>query len=55
MYSNKELELIFNNCKNLYEIGRAMEALLWVKEDGDITSNQVEYVREKSTGRMFEI
>jgi hypothetical protein len=55
MYSNKELALIFSQCESLHEISKAMEALLWVKQDGDITPNQVEYVREKSTGRMFEI
>ncbi len=55
MYSNKELEQIFNSCFSLDEIARAMEALLYVKDDGDLTSNQVESVREKSVARMFEI
>lgn len=55
MYSDQELELIFNNCLNLHEIGRAMEALLHVKADGGITPSQVDYVRKKAVGRMREV
>lgn len=55
MYTTIELQTIFNACKSLKEIGKAMEALLWVKEDGDISPNQERYIRERSLGRLREI
>ena len=55
MYSLVELQTIFRSCKNINEIGKAMEALLWVKADGDISPNQECYIRERALGRISEI
>ena len=55
MYTLIELQTIFRSCKSLDEIGRAMEALLWVKADGDISPNQECYIRERALGRLREI
>ncbi|MFV8268430.1 hypothetical protein ACNQGP_00660 [Flavobacterium sp. GT2N3] len=55
MYSDQELELIFNNCFNFEEIIRALTALLFLKGDGDITILQENFIREKSQQRVREI
>lgn len=55
MYSDQELELIFNNCFNFDEIIRALTALLLLKGDGDITIFQENFIREKSQQRVREI
>lgn len=55
MYTLSELETIFRGCKSLLEISRAMEALLWVKADGDISPNLEHYIRWKALDRIREI
>lgn len=55
MYTTIELQTIFNGCKSLDDISRVMQALLWVKGDGDISPNQERYIRERSLGRLREI
>ncbi len=55
MYSNKELEQIFNSCFSFDEIIRALTALLMVKGDGHITAIQENFIREKSQQRVREI
>jgi hypothetical protein len=55
MYSFLELEFIFQKCLTFNEIYKAMNALLYIKADGDLTEDQVIFIHEISVKRVKQL
>jgi hypothetical protein len=55
MYSFYEILIIFQRCKNIDELERAIDGLLFVKEDGDLSYKLSLYAESQSKVRFRQL